>query len=417
MSSFMTKTLKLVAGLAVVFTLANSVHAVASEGFKEPEDHHFTFEGPFGSFDQAQLQRGYKVYREVCSACHSMHLMSFRNLGQKGGPFYDPKYKNPNDNPIVKQIASEYDVAEIDPDTGLEVNLITGEEYAALHEGAARFEIYIENDEGSAFTNSALLEAMLLSPAVFATIDTAEKVTVAQEIEALEDGDIPAKYILDITNDPVDNSLNVTVGTGDADKNLAIAAVLYDMISNKELTLLENKNVSMLSDPHAVVIENGPEKTEEEEGLVPVGYAVMAVAVLIAGTVLGILIAFSRLFFKKEITDVFNYRESDQDTIIDLSLFNEGKIDDELVHTIQYPSAQRKLILSDPALPAEIQGRLLKDTATNYVLASDIVAVDPKLSFDEIILVSQQNVTNKAWYKKQRTLLTNYTAPIKIVLQ
>ena len=306
---------------------------------------------------------------------------------------------------------------EINPDTGLEVNLITGEEYAALHEGAARFEIYIENGEGSAFTNSALLEAMLLSPAVFATIDTAEKVTVAQEIEALEDGDIPAKYILDITNDPVDNSLNVTVGTGDADKNLAIAAVLYDMISNKELTLLENKNVSMLSDPHAVVIENGPEKTEEEEGLGPVGYAVMAVAVLIAGTVLGILIAFSRLFFKKEITDVFNYRESDQDTIIDLSLFNEGKIDDELVHTIQYPSAQRKLILSDPALPAEIQGRLLKDTATNYVLASDIVAVDPKLSFDEIILVSQQNVTNKAWYKKQRTLLANYTAPIKIVLK
>ena len=33
------------------------------------------FEGPFGKFDQAQLQRGYKVYREVCSACHSMNLM------------------------------------------------------------------------------------------------------------------------------------------------------------------------------------------------------------------------------------------------------------------------------------------------------------------------------------------------------
>ena len=306
---------------------------------------------------------------------------------------------------------------KIDPDTGLEVNLITGEEYAALHEGAARFEIYIENDEGSAFTNSTVLESVLLSPAVFATIDTAEKVTVAQEIEALEEGEIPAKYILDITNDPGDNSLNVTVGTGDADKNLAIAAVLYDIISDKELTLLENKSVSMLSDPHEVVIENGPEKTEEEEGLGPVGYAVMAVAVLIAGTVLGILIALSRLFFKKEVTDVFNYRESDEDTIIDLTLFNEGNLTDELTHTIQYPSAQRKLILSDPAVPAEIQGRLLKDTATNYVFASDIVTVDPKLTFDEIILVSQKNVTNKAWYKKQRTLLTNYTAPIKIVLQ
>lgn len=305
---------------------------------------------------------------------------------------------------------------KINPDTGLEVNLITGDEYAALHEGAARFEIYIENNEGSAFTNSALLEAVLLSPAVFATIDSAEKVTVVQAIEALEEGDIPAKYILDITNDPGDNSLNVTVGTGDTDKNLAIASVLYDMINNKEVTLLENKTVSMLSDPHAVVIKNGPERTEEEEGLGAVGYAVMAVAVLIAGTVFGILIALSRLFFKKEITDIFNYRESDEDTIIDLSLFNEGKVD-ELVHTIQYPSAKQKLILSDPALSVEIQERLLKDTATHYVFASDIVAADPKLTFDEIILVSRKNVTNKVWYKRQCTLLANYTAPIKIVLQ
>ena len=305
---------------------------------------------------------------------------------------------------------------KINPDTGLEVNLITSEEYTALHEGAARFGIYIENDEGSTFNNATLLESILLAPAAFTAIDTAEKVTATQEIEALEEGDIPANYILDITNDPTDNSLNVTVGTGDADKNMAIAAVLYDMISKKELVLLENKTVSMLSDPHEVVIENGPEETEKDD-FGAVGYAVMAVAVLIAGTVFGILIALSRLFFKKEVTDVFNYRESDEDTLIDLSVFNEGNLTDELVHTIQYPSAKQKLILSDPALPAEVQERLLKDTATHYVFASDVVAADPKLTFDEIILVSQKNVTNKSWYKKQRILLANYTAPIKIVLQ
>jgi len=78
----------------------------------------FSFEGPFGKFDQAQLQRGYKVYREVCSACHSMNLMYFRNLGQKGGPFYDEKYKNPNDNPYVKAIAAEYQINDVDTETG-----------------------------------------------------------------------------------------------------------------------------------------------------------------------------------------------------------------------------------------------------------------------------------------------------------
>ncbi|MDE2489124.1 MAG: cytochrome c1 [Alphaproteobacteria bacterium] len=83
------------------------------------KDIHWSFQNPvFGKFDQAQLQRGYKVYREVCSACHSMNLMYFRNLGQPGGPFYDPKYPNPNDNPYVKSLAHDIMVSDIDSDTG-----------------------------------------------------------------------------------------------------------------------------------------------------------------------------------------------------------------------------------------------------------------------------------------------------------
>jgi cytochrome c1 len=46
----------------------------------------WSFAGPFGKFDKGQLQRGYKIYKEVCSNCHSMKFVSFRNLGQEGGP-------------------------------------------------------------------------------------------------------------------------------------------------------------------------------------------------------------------------------------------------------------------------------------------------------------------------------------------
>ena len=60
--------------------------ALAEEGAKPAKGINFSFEGPFGKFDRAQLQRGYKVYKEVCSNCHSMKLMSFRNLADKGGP-------------------------------------------------------------------------------------------------------------------------------------------------------------------------------------------------------------------------------------------------------------------------------------------------------------------------------------------
>ncbi len=46
----------------------------------KPAELDWTFAGPFGHYDLGQLQRGLKVYREVCSACHSMNLVSFRNL-------------------------------------------------------------------------------------------------------------------------------------------------------------------------------------------------------------------------------------------------------------------------------------------------------------------------------------------------
>ncbi len=78
----------------------------------------FSFDSPLGKFDQGSLQRGYKVYAEVCSGCHSMNLMYYRNLCQPGGPFYHKEYPNPNDSPYCKAIASSIKVPDIDPDTG-----------------------------------------------------------------------------------------------------------------------------------------------------------------------------------------------------------------------------------------------------------------------------------------------------------
>ena len=46
----------------------------------------WSFKGPFGKFDRAALQRGYQVYQEVCSSCHSMKYLSYRNLVEEGGP-------------------------------------------------------------------------------------------------------------------------------------------------------------------------------------------------------------------------------------------------------------------------------------------------------------------------------------------
>ncbi len=83
-----------------------------------PKHLNWSFDGPLGKFDQAQLQRGYKVYREVCSACHGMKLVYFRTLAEKGGPFYSAEHPNPNDNPYVKALAADIQVPDVDTETG-----------------------------------------------------------------------------------------------------------------------------------------------------------------------------------------------------------------------------------------------------------------------------------------------------------
>ncbi len=72
-----------------------------------PKHLNWEFEGFFGRFDKQSIQRGYQVYKEVCSACHSMKLMTYRNLQEVG--FSENE---------VKQIASEYNVTDGPDDSG-----------------------------------------------------------------------------------------------------------------------------------------------------------------------------------------------------------------------------------------------------------------------------------------------------------
>ncbi|MEL6685989.1 MAG: cytochrome c1 [Pseudomonadota bacterium] len=81
----------------------------------------WNWSGLTGTYDQEAMQRGFNVYANVCRACHNLDQLAFRHLGDKGGPFYDERYPNPNDNPLVKNIAAQYEVVDIDPEDGSEI--------------------------------------------------------------------------------------------------------------------------------------------------------------------------------------------------------------------------------------------------------------------------------------------------------
>lgn len=93
--------------LAILFAAAVfAAPAMANEGVEYPKiEWHQS--GPFGTFDRAQLQRGFQVYKQVCAACHSMRQLSYRNLEALG---YDEGQ--------VKAIASEYMVTDGPNDQG-----------------------------------------------------------------------------------------------------------------------------------------------------------------------------------------------------------------------------------------------------------------------------------------------------------
>jgi cytochrome c1 len=80
-------------GLALFAAIAGlGVRVTSAQEGETPPGQRWSFAGPFGLYDPQQLQRGFKIYREVCSNCHSLKLLAFRNLSDPGGPsFTEPQ--------------------------------------------------------------------------------------------------------------------------------------------------------------------------------------------------------------------------------------------------------------------------------------------------------------------------------------
>ena len=101
--------LAIVAGGTVMVAAAQDGNSAEPTHFplEQPQEMSWSFAGPFGTYDKAQLQRGLKVYKEVCSACHSLNLVAFRSLEDLG-------YSEAQ----VKAFAAEYQIHDGPNDDG-----------------------------------------------------------------------------------------------------------------------------------------------------------------------------------------------------------------------------------------------------------------------------------------------------------
>lgn len=126
--------------IAAVAALAAVGVAFAAGDAEHPHNHPYSFDGPFGEYDMGEVQRGFQVYQQVCATCHSMDHLSYRHLGEEGGPFALYRVRNHEtgefelhvgkpahggtfidvtDNPYVRAIAEGVTITDDDPNTGM----------------------------------------------------------------------------------------------------------------------------------------------------------------------------------------------------------------------------------------------------------------------------------------------------------
>jgi cytochrome c1 len=127
--------------LAGALTASAGIRVAAGAEAETPARVKWSFQGPFGTFDRAQLQRGFKIYREVCQTCHGLTLVSFRNLAERGGPEFSRAQ--------AATVAAEYKVKDGPNDQG--------EMFERPGRVADRFPAPFPNDQAARVANGGAL--------------------------------------------------------------------------------------------------------------------------------------------------------------------------------------------------------------------------------------------------------------------
>ena len=135
--------------LGLVLGLAFSLPAIAATGDQAPlKKLEWSFDGPFGTFNRADLQHGFQVYKEVCSACHSLNRVAFHTLSQEGGPSFSDAQ--------MKAIAAGYKIAAGPNDKGETVD-DKGNPLTRAGTSADTFPPPFPNEQASRFANGGSL--------------------------------------------------------------------------------------------------------------------------------------------------------------------------------------------------------------------------------------------------------------------
>lgn len=300
-----------------------------------------------------------------------------------------------------------------------------------LQEDGVEFSFYLEKESADPFKSPDLLKELLVSPNVLNTVEQEANTKIIPSPELAVNVSLNSDNLL----------LTVTVGTGDVYKNKAIADAYFKIISEENTPFFDNKTVFIVDEPETTEMLDNEDNINETEinssltmgSLTPKRIILLAIAAIVLGITIGVIIALALSLLKKEVDEIYGFAVDDEDTILNMSKLNKQskeEISKQVVHSIIHPSKKTKLVLSETKLDNEIVKKLhdeanihfensedlSNDKEVSVIIANSIIDIDPKINIDEVAFICKKNETTKRWYENQRKLLEVYDTETKVIL-
>lgn len=291
-----------------------------------------------------------------------------------------------------------------------------------IEESGAYFNFFVENLDGTTFTNTALLEQYILMDEVLEEVENATNTNIKQQYQSELLSDFRRtsdnRGVLGVTRNSYSNRLSLIVQTEDESDNLAIADYFYEMLQNKDIHFLENKNIYFFEGPEIkedLVTEEVTE-VDDDSSFDYLSLLANFITGLVFGFVLSSGIILIKTFFSNSLNYSFSYFRDETDKF----LFVDKRLDnrDEIKHFITVPSVNERIILSEDNLSKYNfkSNNLEFDRNANTVKYKNSVEnMALSTGTSEIVMIIVSGQTTRNWYKKQRHFLSSYDLPIKLI--
>lgn len=299
-----------------------------------------------------------------------------------------------------------------------------GESVVEVDSEPATFRFFIENSEGTAFTNNLLIEQYITRLSVLETVSSETNTNLLKLIEETGNS-ILVNYdesgeskIIGIARDGNSHLLEFYVNIGNEADNLKIANYYFDYITEENIPFIANKSISVFHEPRIKdLADEIAFDSIDNQGSVVRSITKNIVIGLILGLVVTVSLLLILSFLSQKLVYSFSY-SLDED---DFFFLVDKKLDykDELIQILSMPTNSNRVVILEKnvdILNEELNGLLSYFSGDeNFSKYNNILDVINPSAIDRIIYVLQENKTSREWYNKQRRLGRTHDIPTIVI--